>query len=82
MKCVNCGRRAAFISPIGTMCPTDALLAAAFHDWIPAQIRSEDRLERIPTEYLRSFRTGDAPSRPPPHATDMRTQPDRPSPTL
>lgn len=61
MKCVKCGRRASFISPIGTMCPTDALLSAAFHDWIPAQIRPEDRLERIPSDYLRAFRTGDDP---------------------
>lgn len=56
MKCVKCGRRAAFICPIGTMCPTDALLAAAFHDWIPAHIRPEDRLERIPAQILDAFR--------------------------
>jgi hypothetical protein len=58
MKCVKCGRRAAFICPIGTMCPTDALLAAAFHDWIPAHIRPEDRLERIPAQILDAFRSG------------------------
>ncbi len=58
MKCVKCGRRAAFICPIGTMCPTDALLAAAFHDWIPAQIRTEDRLDRIPAGYLDAIRQG------------------------
>lgn len=58
MKCVKCGRRAAFICPLGTMCPTDALLAAAFHDWIPAQIRVEDRLERVPAEYLNAAQTG------------------------
>ncbi|CAN5763651.1 hypothetical protein BH23ACT4_BH23ACT4_00900 [soil metagenome] len=55
MQCVKCGRRAAFICPIGTMCPTDALLAAAFHDWIPARIRPEDRLERVPPEYLDAY---------------------------
>ena len=82
MKCVKCGRRAAFICPIGTMCPTDALLAAAFHDWIPAQIRPEDRLERIPPEYLRALRMGDDLSRSPSHATDMPTPLDRPPPTL
>jgi len=35
MTCLKCGKRAAFLSPIGVLCPTDALLAAAFHDWIP-----------------------------------------------
>jgi hypothetical protein len=83
MKCVKCGRRAAFISPIGTMCPTDALLAAAFHDWIPAQIRPEDRLERIPPEYLRAFRNGEGFSRPPSLTTETRVRLGRPpSPTL
>jgi len=83
MKCVKCGRRAAFISPIGTMCPTGALLAAAFHDWIPAQIRSEDRLGSIPPGYLRTFSTGEDLSGPPSHGTDTRTQLGRPpSPTL
>lgn len=47
MKCVKCGRRAAFISPLGTMCPTDALLAAVFHDWIPEQVRPEDRMDAL-----------------------------------
>ncbi len=62
MKCVKCGRRAAFICPIGPMCPTDALLAAAFHDWIPAHIRPQDRLERVPSEYLDAFRPGNDPA--------------------
>lgn len=35
MMCTRCGKKASFLSPIGTLCPTDALLAAAFHDWIP-----------------------------------------------
>jgi hypothetical protein len=39
MNCARCDKRAAFLSPVGPLCPTDALLAAAFHDWIPEQIR-------------------------------------------
>ena len=39
MNCSRCDKRAAFLSPVGPLCPTDALLAAAFHDWIPEQIR-------------------------------------------
>ena len=35
MTCLKCGKRASFLAPIGVLCPTDALLAAAFHDWIP-----------------------------------------------
>jgi hypothetical protein len=35
----KCGRRASFLSPLGPLCPSDALLAAAFHEWIPEQIR-------------------------------------------
>lgn len=81
MKCVKCGRRASFISPIGTMCPTDALLAAAFHGWIPAQIRPEDHLERVPADYLGAFRNGNDSSAPP-AAAEIRTQWDGPSPTL
>lgn len=42
MNCARCDKRAAFLSPVGPLCPTDALLAAAFHDWIPEQIRPED----------------------------------------
>ena len=38
LACTKCGRRASFFSPIGLLCPTDALLAAAFHDWIPAHL--------------------------------------------
>lgn len=74
MKCMKCGRRAAFISPIGTMCPTDALFAAAFHEWIPAQIRSEDCLELIPPEYLRSFSSGNDRSGSQPSVTEARPQ--------
>lgn len=39
MACKKCGRRASFLSPLGPLCPSDALLAAAFHEWIPEQIR-------------------------------------------
>ena len=62
MQCVKCGRRAAFMCPLGTLCPTDALLVAAFHEWIPAQIRHADRLERVPAGYLNAYRIGDDPS--------------------
>ncbi len=80
MKCVKCGRRAAFICPIGTMCPTDALLAAAFHEWIPAHIRREDRLERVPAGYLDTFRTGDDPPGTPRPVTDAHGPGSRISP--
>ncbi|MEX1091517.1 MAG: hypothetical protein WEB67_01185 [Acidimicrobiia bacterium] len=80
MTCVKCGRRAAFMCPIGTMCPTDALLAAALHDWIPAQIRPEDRLERIPAEYLDAFRIGNDPAGLPRAATGLHAPGDRTSP--
>lgn len=79
MKCVKCGRRAAFISPIGTMCPTDALFAAAFHDWIPAQIRPEDRLDRVPAEFLHAIRTGSDPVVPSSTVTDPRSSGDQPA---
>ncbi len=41
LACMRCGRRASFHTPIGPFCPTDALLAAAFHDWIPTRIQNE-----------------------------------------
>ena len=78
MKCVKCGRRAAFICPIGTMCPTDALFAAAFHDWIPAHIRPEDRLDQIPAKFLDAFRNGGGPGGQP--ATDVNSPGDLTSP--
>lgn len=80
MKCVKCGRRAAFICPMGTMCPTDALLTAALYDWIPAQIRPEDRLERIPAEYLTRVRTGSHPIESAQPVTESGSQYDRTSP--
>ena len=43
LACTKCGRRASFFSPIGLLCPTDALLAAAFHDWIPAHVSDPAR---------------------------------------
>lgn len=39
LACGKCGRRASFLTPIGLFCPTDALIAAAFHNWIPTRIR-------------------------------------------
>lgn len=41
LGCIKCGRRAAFLCPLGALCPTDALLAAARFGWIPIQIRDE-----------------------------------------
>jgi len=49
LACVRCGRRASFHTPIGPFCPTDALLAAAFHDWIPTRIRDELEAGREPS---------------------------------
>lgn len=46
MNCARCDKRAAFLSPVGPLCPTDALLAAAFHDWIPEQIRRGSQPKR------------------------------------
>jgi hypothetical protein len=43
LVCVKCGRRAWFLCPLGAFCPTDALIAAARHGWIPTQIRYEGR---------------------------------------
>jgi hypothetical protein len=53
MNCARCNKRAAFLSPVGPLCPTDALLAAAFHDWIPEQIRRG----AAPTSALTGFPT-------------------------
>lgn len=42
--CCKCGKPASFMSPIGALCTTDALIGAAFHDWIPTHIsNSSDR---------------------------------------
>jgi len=38
LACMKCGRRASFLSPLGPLCPSDALVAATFNDWIPEQI--------------------------------------------
>jgi hypothetical protein len=38
LACIKCGRHAAFLSPLGALCPTDALMAATIHGWIPTQI--------------------------------------------
>lgn len=38
LLCCKCGRPASFLSPVGALCPTDALIGAALHDWIPTHI--------------------------------------------
>lgn len=38
LACTRCGRRASFLTPLGPLCPSDALMAATFNDWIPEQI--------------------------------------------
>lgn len=39
--CTKCGKPASFLSPVGALCTTDALIGAAFHDWIPTHIRPD-----------------------------------------
>lgn len=46
--CVICGEPARFLTPAGTMCPTDALLAAVLQtgeamEWVPVLIASGSR---------------------------------------
>jgi hypothetical protein len=36
LRCVSCHRPARFLTPLGIMCPTDALLAAILQDTIPS----------------------------------------------
>lgn len=43
LQCSKCGRPASFLSPIGFFCPTDALISAAFHDWIPVRLQLSPR---------------------------------------
>lgn len=38
LACMKCGRRASFLTPLGPLCPSDALMAATLNDWIPEQI--------------------------------------------
>jgi hypothetical protein len=50
LACSKCGRRASFLSPVGPLCPTDALIAATFNQWIPMHIRSTvDRIDLPPS---------------------------------
>jgi len=42
LVCVRCRKQASFISPIGLLCQTDALLAAVRHGWIPRQVKEAD----------------------------------------
>jgi hypothetical protein len=39
LVCIKCGRPASFLCPLGVLCPTDALIAATRHGWIPTHIR-------------------------------------------
>jgi hypothetical protein len=45
LVCTHCGRPASFLCPLGALCPTDALIAAAHHDWIPVHIRDTNEHE-------------------------------------
>jgi hypothetical protein len=50
LACTKCGRRASFLTPLGPLCPSDALMAAAFHGWIPEKIRPDvDRADSSPS---------------------------------
>lgn len=44
--CAICQEPAQFLSPTGALCADDALIDAAFNGWIPAAIRTGDRLKR------------------------------------
>ena len=44
LLCSYCGTRASFLSPIGPLCTTDALIGAAFGDWIPSRIRESPQV--------------------------------------
>jgi hypothetical protein len=57
LRCVGCGGPARFLTPLGVMCPADALLAAILQDstqpdgWTPILIGELDpRLSRPPFE--------------------------------
>ena len=42
LVCVRCREQASFISPIGLLCQTDAILSAIRHGWIPSQVKEGD----------------------------------------
>ena len=42
LVCIKCGRPASFLCPLGTLCATDALIAATRHGWLPTHIRDEE----------------------------------------
>lgn len=50
LLCAYCGKRASFLSPIGPLCTTDALLGAAFADWIPVHVETSDLGDREPSD--------------------------------
>jgi hypothetical protein len=45
LACAKCGQRATFLCPLGALCPTDALIAAAHNGWIPTHIRDTPEQE-------------------------------------
>lgn len=68
LLCTKCGKRASFFSPIGALCTTDALLGAAFHDWIPTHIRRSPDVARDgddrPLDWGGQTDAGPTPARP------------------
>ena len=42
LVCIKCRKHASFISPVGLLCRTDALVAAIRHDWLPVQVAESD----------------------------------------
>lgn len=64
LACTKCGRRATFLSPLGALCPTDALIAAARHCWIPTHIRDTVEApsrEETPDAFIRPFPGSEIP---------------------
>lgn len=45
LTCKKCQDKASFISPIGLLCKTHALLAAADFGWLPVQVREPRQAE-------------------------------------
>jgi len=42
LVCTRCRRHASFITPVGLLCRTDALIAAIHHGWLPVQVKESD----------------------------------------
>lgn len=45
LLCTKCSKQASFLSPLGPLCTTDALIGAAFHEWIPTHIRDVAKID-------------------------------------